>query len=357
MAASHKAAGRDLLAMALRHAFMSPFLAVPSNIVSNMGEARIRSSKANEAPAIPDKLLELSSFTQNITALEAILGKMEAEIFGPAPSTDRLNIFQSEARSLLTELQAQQARAVALRGVDDANVQRLQRLLTVRLEAVVQKTDEIVRESVLKIEALDKEKAAIEAMSFPDVGGSSAVPLDASEQRVEEPRAQYMTTQRSSGPDSGAGPLPNASLGSAARILADSTKQLNKVIDAHPEIKDEALPILKQLVDLSIRAIMQQGAEGGAPPRGPVDTPPKRGDDGGMEPRVAALERFAEEARKDLRSIDVRLAKIEVAADGLARNSATKADIFQLESTLLKWFIGTAMTIAGLAFAAAKLLQ
>jgi hypothetical protein len=73
-----------------------------------------------------------------------------------------------------------------------------------------------------------------------------------------------------------------------------------------------------------------------------------------MEPRIAKLEQFADECREDLRSVDVRLAKVETLADGIAKNMATKANISQLESTMLKWFVGTAIAIAGLAFTAAK---
>ena len=76
-----------------------------------------------------------------------------------------------------------------------------------------------------------------------------------------------------------------------------------------------------------------------------------------MELRIAKLESFGDECRQDMRSVDVRLAKIETVADGLARNSATRADVAQLESTLIKWFLGLATTIAGLAFAAAKFVN
>jgi len=86
-----------------------------------------------------DDTLELSSFTQNIVALESVFGKMESEVFAEDPRTDRLNIYQSEAQSLLGELQAQQARAVALCGIGDENVQRLQQVLTGRLGGVVKK--------------------------------------------------------------------------------------------------------------------------------------------------------------------------------------------------------------------------
>ena len=76
-----------------------------------------------------------------------------------------------------------------------------------------------------------------------------------------------------------------------------------------------------------------------------------------MEPRIARLEGYADECRRDIRTVDVLLAKIETVTDSLARNAATKADVAQLESTLIKWLIGTATALAGLAFAAAKLMH
>lgn len=76
-----------------------------------------------------------------------------------------------------------------------------------------------------------------------------------------------------------------------------------------------------------------------------------------MEPRIARLESFGDERRREMRSVDVRLAKIETLADGLAQNTATKADVAQLETTLIKWFLGTATAVAGLAFAAARMFH
>jgi len=198
---------------------------------------------------------------------------------------------------------------------------------------------------------------------------------DDSSLRVEEAGAAYQVDDNLAKPDIDQTEAANVSLGSSAGVLADVTKRLNEVINAHPQTRDALLPILKPLVELSIRAILQQGAESGQPPRGPVDTPPKGGDDGGMEPRIANLERFADEARKDLRSIDVRLGKIEVVTDGISRNMATRTDaaelkgslskdvaevrsaVAQIESTMLKWFIGTVLTMLGLGFAAAKLIH
>jgi hypothetical protein len=96
------------------------------------------------------------------------------------------------------------------------------------------------------------------------------------------------------------------------------------------------------------------------PPRPPVDSAIDSGDDGSMEPRIKKLEDLAEVTRGELRTIDVRLTKIETrleGMDGRMNTMATKGDVAGLESTMLKWFIGTTITMVGLAFAAAKLIH
>jgi hypothetical protein len=65
-----------------------------------------------------------------------------------------------------------------------------------------------------------------------------------------------------------------------------------------------------------------------------------------METRIIKLEEFAEEARD-------RLARIESRLDHMA----TKEDVSKLESTLLRCFIGTAISLTALAFTAAKLIH
>lgn len=97
---------------------------------------------------------------------------------------------------------------------------------------------------------------------------------------------------------------------------------------------------------------------GNIPP--PIDNQPARADDSPMEPRVKRLEDFAESARGELRTIDVRLGKIETRLEGIDKSIAalpTKGDLGQVESTLLRWFVGTAIAMVGLAFAAAKLIH
>lgn len=80
-----------------------------------------------------------------------------------------------------------------------------------------------------------------------------------------------------------------------------------------------------------------------------------------MEPKIDDFDEFVGEVRSELRVIDVRLTKIETRLDGIDASMtnvmATKADLAALESALLEWFIGTAITIAGLSFAAARLIH
>lgn len=90
------------------------------------------------------------------------------------------------------------------------------------------------------------------------------------------------------------------------------------------------------------------------------------------------VEGFMVEVRAQLRTIDVRLSKLETRFDTAIPTLATKADLeairttietirtsvesgktrlATLEPNLIKWLIGTAATIAALAFALAKLIH
>lgn len=62
-------------------------------------------------------------------------------------------------------------------------------------------------------------------------------------------------------------------------------------------------------------------------------------DDGSMEKRVEKLEEFVDEARTELRGIDVRLTKIESRLD----QTATKADVTEAINGQIKWIVGTAI--------------
>jgi predicted fused transcriptional regulator/phosphomethylpyrimidine kinase len=67
-----------------------------------------------------------------------------------------------------------------------------------------------------------------------------------------------------------------------------------------------------------------------------------------------------DERRLKLESIPeilARLSALEIDLAVVKSNYATKEDLAKMEGTLLKWFIGTAVAIAGVAFAAARFIH
>jgi hypothetical protein len=65
-----------------------------------------------------------------------------------------------------------------------------------------------------------------------------------------------------------------------------------------------------------------------------------------MEKRVEKLEEFVEEARAEMRAIDVRLVKIEKQLKGIHAQMATKADLPEGITGLIKWIVGTAIVLS-----------
>lgn len=65
-----------------------------------------------------------------------------------------------------------------------------------------------------------------------------------------------------------------------------------------------------------------------------------------MDDGLTKLEEFVVEARSELRAIDVRLTKIETRLDA----TATKADVAELGSTMVKWIVGavSGLGVAGI---------
>lgn len=78
---------------------------------------------------------------------------------------------------------------------------------------------------------------------------------------------------------------------------------------------------------------------GGGGPGGPGD----------MEQRVANLEQVTADMRETLARLDER-------TDSMEKHGATKADLTKMESTMIRWFVGTAVALAALAFGAASIL-
>ncbi|USX18822.1 hypothetical protein NHH82_23550 [Oxalobacteraceae bacterium OTU3REALA1] len=73
-----------------------------------------------------------------------------------------------------------------------------------------------------------------------------------------------------------------------------------------------------------------------------------------METRTSSLEVMVEKTLERVTLLEVDLAVIKSNYATREDVAKVKEDIARLEVTLLKWFIGTAVTIAGLAFAAAR---
>jgi glutathione S-transferase len=80
-----------------------------------------------------------------------------------------------------------------------------------------------------------------------------------------------------------------------------------------------------------------------------------------LEKRVERLEDFYIEVAERLARLETR---VELIASQMATQMATKADIAliraemaALETRMIKWFVGTAVTLAGLAFAAGKFVH
>jgi len=116
-------------------------------------------------------------------------------------------------------------------------------------------------------------------------------------------------------------------------FVTDVTRRLGKVIESHPESRSEYLPILQQLVRLSLHLITSNSGTEGGPPRGPVDMSPERVDDDDMEARITALE-------KDVAAIKVDVAVIK--ANGATKSDIadTKAAISEAKTSIILWVVG-----------------
>ena len=69
-----------------------------------------------------------------------------------------------------------------------------------------------------------------------------------------------------------------------------------------------------------------------------------------MENRIANLISINQKTLERMSALEVDLAVGK-------SNYATKEDLAKMEGTLLKWFIGTAVAISGIAFAAARFIH
>ena len=73
-----------------------------------------------------------------------------------------------------------------------------------------------------------------------------------------------------------------------------------------------------------------------------------------MEPRTSSLELLAKKTLERVTVLEVDLAVIKSNYATKEDFVSVKEDIAKSEKTLLRWFVGTAVTLTGLAFAAAR---
>lgn len=112
-----------------------------------------------------------------------------------------------------------------------------------------------------------------------------------------------------------------------AETLTNSTKLLNEAIQANPETRAAYIPILEQLLQLSLRIItMRFDVTSGQPPQGPVDNDSGRGEDDDMDARITALEK------------DVAAIKTDVAV--IRSNYSTGKDVAEAKSSIILWVVG-----------------
>lgn len=71
----------------------------------------------------------------------------------------------------------------------------------------------------------------------------------------------------------------------------------------------------------------------------------------GNPPNGSDMEKRVEQLEKALPEIREKLVRVEAKVEGIEKHGATKADLAGLEATLIKWFVGTAFAMVGLATA------
>ena len=76
-----------------------------------------------------------------------------------------------------------------------------------------------------------------------------------------------------------------------------------------------------------------------------------------METRTSSFELLAEKTLERITALEVNLAVVKSNYATKEDIASLKEDIAKLETTLLKWFVGTAVTIASLAFTAARFIN
>jgi hypothetical protein len=154
----------------------------------------------------------------------------------------------------------------------------------------------------------------------------------------------------------------------------DATEQTAKLRDIAEKINSLTAKKVAQINSLTATVnaeVARRSQAGGTqPPTPPIDNKSGSGDDGNMEKRLDKLESTVEKMAAQLASVQESVAVIKsnyatkddvtsVKGDvGVIKsNYATREDLSKLESTILKVFITTAISLTALVFAVVKYIH
>lgn len=221
------------------------------------------------APAVqypPDA--ELSSFEENIAALESLLFRCEIELSEDSPAMSRLLVFSSDVSSLHTEVVSQMDRAVKLNDAYDINV--------VRVRALIPRLDTVTSSALLIIqETAQKEFGELKAKYDTDIAA-----LDARLDAAREWRDRKIAEIRGAAHLGGAPPAPPVD---NAEQNADDENMNTKIakLEAAAESTAKSLDAIQRRVDDGFKEMRADSA-----------ATHRRLDDGLKEVRAEASSNF-----------------------------------------------------------------
>lgn len=84
-------------------------------------------------------------------------------------------------------------------------------------------------------------------------------------------------------------------------------------------------------------------------PRGfAVDASKRKANNSGEPPNGGdSLEKRVEKLESSFLDIREKLARVETKIDSIEKHGATKNDISEMQTSLIKWFVGTALVLSG----------
>lgn len=265
-----------------------------------------------------------AEYQMMINSLEELLAEVEA----PYPNVEKLTVHQNESQRILKTIHhrvierlTETARSISSGAPLDEFLKPQANLaeITSTINYLSKKIVDVAYRRAAKINSAPR----LESQHYPRQNSPAL--------SAQESIAQYPVLDVGAGDDVSI--EPESKEIDVTEVVTDLTRQLGNAIEGHLESKDVYLPILQQLVRLSLHLIMPSSSDAAAPPRGPVDTSSKRADDDGMDARITALE-------KDVAAIKVDVAVVK--ANGATKSDVaeTKAAISEAKTAIILWVAG-----------------